>query len=371
MKERKSNLELLRIVSMLFIIIYHILIHGLVFETINNKSVEIILRFIEFIVIVHVNAYVMISGYFQSQSKFKQSKLWQIINSSLFYKVAILIIMVLFGTKVSKIDILKECFILNLSEYWFIKVYFFLYCLSPFINKMIEGLSKKEYKVLLVVGTLLFSVIPYITGGQAFDNNGYTLYNFVYIYCIGGYLRRYPLEKSYFFKRFSINLTRIILFLIFISSATINFLIYNTSLSLMNLNSLFYEIGNNVAGMALAYSNPLIIIQTIALFSLFSTLEFKSKFINIVASSTLGVYLIHDNNYIRKVLYKFFNINKISTSSYRFIIYLLVLALGIFIACSIIELIRQLIFKFIYKQKFSESVRNKYYTYIKSIIPNS
>ena len=46
MKERKSNLELLRIVSMLFIIIYHILIHGLVFETINNKSVEIILRFI-------------------------------------------------------------------------------------------------------------------------------------------------------------------------------------------------------------------------------------------------------------------------------------------------------------------------------------
>ena len=142
-------------------------------------------------------------------------------------------------------------------------------------------------------------------------------------------------------------------------------------MSLINLNSLFYEIGNNVAGMSLAYSNPLIIIQTIALFSLFSTLEIKSKFINIVASSTLGVYLIHDNNYIRKVLYKFLNINKISTSSYRFIIYLLVSAIGIFIVCSIIELIRQLVFKFIYKQKFSESIRNKYYTYIKSIIPNS
>ena len=123
---RNSNFELLRILSMLFIVIYHMIIHGRVFEDISSNSVKEILTIIEFLIIIHVNLFVLITGYFQSESNFKQSKFWSIINSSLFYKLIIIIVLSLFGIiSLNKLTILKELFIINLSQYWFIKVYLF------------------------------------------------------------------------------------------------------------------------------------------------------------------------------------------------------------------------------------------------------
>ena len=111
---------------------------------------------------MHVNSYILVTGYFQSKSRFKQSKVWALINSSLFYRIVIMLIVMILGEKLSQVEILQETFILNLSEYWFIKVYLFLYCLSPFINKLISNLDKKDFQKLLVVLFVILSFLPYI-----------------------------------------------------------------------------------------------------------------------------------------------------------------------------------------------------------------
>lgn len=71
---RQSNFELLRIVSMIFIILYHIIIHGHVIENSTNAGLNVILNLLIFISLVHVNSYVIVTGYFQSTSEFKQKR---------------------------------------------------------------------------------------------------------------------------------------------------------------------------------------------------------------------------------------------------------------------------------------------------------
>jgi surface polysaccharide O-acyltransferase-like enzyme len=367
-KERNSSIELLRIISMLFIVIYHIILHGQVLSNVTNKGISNFVTIIEFFVIIHVNLFVLITGYFQSEQKFKQSKLWALINENLFYKVAIVIFLTILGKiSLSKIEIVKEFFVLNFTEYWFVKIYIYLYCLSPFINKMISNLTKSEYQKLLVVSFIIFSIIPYFTGGQAFENSGYTLYNFIYLYCIGAYLKKFPIEKTYIFKKFSNNLLRLIYIFIYFSCTILNYIVSVASQYLININSIFYEICNNILSMTTAYSNPIIIIQTISFFLIFTTFNFKSKIINKISKTTLGVYLIHDNDFVRVRIYRILKINNGPITSYSFILYILIISIFIFTVCSIIEMIRQLIFKFIYNRKISTKIRNNYYKWLDSL----
>lgn len=367
-QERNSNYELMRIISMFMIVVYHIILHGNVLGNYQNEGAMLLTKFILFIAIVHVNSFIIVSGYFQSASKFKQSKLWSIINQSLFYRIIILIIFLLLDIiTLNKVALIKEISIIDMTEYCFIKTYILLYCLSPFINQFIVNLTKKSYQKLLLLLLFILSIIPTITGGNAFDNNGYTLYNFIFLYLIGAYFRKYPLKEMYIFKPLSKRLYQIIMIITFIIACSLNFILTNYMEKIGNVNSILGELSNYIGKASIAYSNPLVIIQTIAYFEFFGTLNIKNKLINKVASLTLGVYMIHDNNFIRANIYKWLKIDNGPIYSYKFIIYIFLIAILIYIACSIIEYIRQLLFKFVYKRRISEKLRKKYYQLINEI----
>lgn len=365
---RNSNYELLRITSMFLIVIFHIIKHGHVVENYVNGGLKILVLFIEYFTIVHVNSFVLVTGYYQSEKKFKFSKVWSLIGSSLFYKILTVIILTSIGAiSLSKLEILKQLFILNLDQYWFVKTYLFLYCLSPFINKLIQVLTKNEYLKLLGTLFIIFSIIPFITGCQGFDNNGFTLYNFIFLYFIGGYLKKYPIEKNYIFRRLSKQLLQLSLIFIFFISIIFNICLYTTLYTFKDANSIFAEMYRNIEYMLILYSNPIVLIQSIAFFAFFSTLNIKSKIINKISSLTLGIYLIHDNNYTRTRMYKWLKIDNGYIYSYRFLIYMFVIAVLIFVVCLIIEQLRQLLFKFIYNRKISNRIRIKYKNWINNI----
>lgn len=62
-KMRNSNFELMRIVSMFFIVIYHIIIHGKILEN-SHGTTHFLLYIILAICIVHVNSFILVTGYF-------------------------------------------------------------------------------------------------------------------------------------------------------------------------------------------------------------------------------------------------------------------------------------------------------------------
>ena len=184
-KVRNSNYELLRIVSMFFIIVYHIIVHGNVIAN-SSDTVTMLSLIIKCITIVHVNSFILITGYFQCKSKFKFSKVWQLVNASLFYKILIMLVLIPLGIiTLNYLDIIKQLSLLNFSQYWFVKYYIFLYCLTPFLNKLINNMNKTEFTKMLLVLFVILCLIPYITGLEGFENNGLNLHNMIFIYLIG------------------------------------------------------------------------------------------------------------------------------------------------------------------------------------------
>lgn len=58
----------MRIISMLFVVIYHVRMHS-GFGTRATGTVDLILDFITNIIVVHVNSFVLLSGYFNQNQK--------------------------------------------------------------------------------------------------------------------------------------------------------------------------------------------------------------------------------------------------------------------------------------------------------------
>ena len=214
---------------------------------------------------------------------------------------------------------------------------------------------------------VILSIIPFITGGEGFENDGYSLYSFVFLYLIGAYLRKYPLKKCYIFKPLSNRLYQLIMIFIFISCLIINYLLNSYSFTILDINEILDKVSQNIVNSCKWYSNPLLIIQSVAFFEFFGTLRIKSKIINKIASLSFGIYLIHDNTYVRNFIYKFLSIQGKLVISYKFIFFILFITFYIYMSCAIIEFIRQVIFKFIYDRKISKWIRSKYYLYINSI----
>lgn len=346
MKKRDSNFELLRVISMFLIVLYHVILHG---HTINHCQIPImknILQIILYISIVHVNSFVLVTGYYQSKSNFNKKKVISILGTAIFYMAAIILILELQGAlKLSPIEVVKELLLDNTDSYWFIKTYIFLYILSPYINKLISHLTKKEYQKLLVTLTILTSIIPFFSVHKIFSNNGYTLYSFIYLYLLGAYYRKYPITKEKRLKKYSTNKLRIILLSIFLSCVLLNYGILIISNIIANHTNYLTTLSNGLNHTKYDYSNPFIVIQSIAYFLFFNTLTIKSKIINSISKLTFGVYLIHDNIFVRQRLYMYLKIGDRIIYSYKFLIYIILIAISIFIVCCLIEEIRQIISK--------------------------
>ena len=63
----------------------------------NRQSLKIIFDIIQYATLVHVNSFVILSGYYQSDSKFKFSKLIKMIFQVIFYLIIITVVCIKIG----------------------------------------------------------------------------------------------------------------------------------------------------------------------------------------------------------------------------------------------------------------------------------
>jgi len=367
-KVRSSNFELMRIISMFLVVLWHIILHGHVIENCINPAIKILLQIIMFCIIIHVNSFVLLSGYFQSKSEFKLSKLLKLFFQVVFYSLIILIIGIKMGwvKDYNIVTFINNGLLSSLNNYWFIKMYIVTYVFSDYINKFIDRLTRIEYKNLLILCFIVLSIIPFITGNRVIFNDGYTIINFIFLYMIGGYLRRYPLKKTYHFKKMSTNGYRIFLLFSFFSLAFINFLVHHFALEINGMSNIFSEISSRISPTNIYYATPFVMIQTVLYFEFFKTLEFKNKIINTISTTAFSIYLLHDNVLIREHIYKILKIDNGIFFGYKIFPKIILGAIFIFVICSIIELIRQQLSKGISKLKISKKIIIKFKKFINS-----
>jgi surface polysaccharide O-acyltransferase-like enzyme len=371
LKKRESNYELLRIISMLMIVMTHVIVHGRV-EANSNGLILLIIKFIEAILVVHVNSFILVTGYYQCKTDFKFKKLVALNNATWFYRAGIALVLLFLNiTTLSKIDIIRNLFPIDLSFYWFIDAYLLLYCFSPFLNILIKKLDKSTFRKLLLTCFIIISVLPNFTRGQAFYNaNGLSLYNFIFLYFVGAYFRYNKVEIWNYFKINSLKKIRLIYASAFVLLLIFNFSLFVVGRNLLDLGHIANYVGLTIVNATLSFDNPLVILGSLMYFLWFGCLVIDSKFINKISTLVFGVYLIHDNPHVKGLIYKWFGFGDGMIVTYKVFPKIIIVTLIIFVSCLIIECIRQILFKLISKLWISKKIRNRWYTYLDELKSN-
>lgn len=368
-RKRESNFELLRIVSMIMIIMWHLLLQGGFYDNAQGV-IRLFFVIVEAIIVVHVNSFVLLTGYFQSNSSFKLKKVLSIILLVWFYKISVLFLMLfLHKYNANSIDFFKCISPINYQDYWFISTYVLLYLLSPLLNIVIKNIDMKKFKIVLILLFLIFSILPTITMQEAYNNNhGYSLGNFILLYFIGAYIRKRYSYKEKILKKYTINAKKIIILLLFFMFASYNFLLYIFSDYIANYsNDYLNYLSLIIKHASFSYDNPIVIFQSIIYLVFFGLLQIRSKTINIISKTTFGVYLIHTNKLLRVYVYKIFGFNAHINSGFNMLKFLILNSIILFSICALIELIRVVLFHVLRKNNIYKKIRDKLLEYFDSL----
>lgn len=285
------------------------------------------------------------------KSKIKIKKIIQLELQTIFYLVAIYFLLIFFNVVSFDFSSFKDLFFpVIIGQYWFYAAYFGLYLLIPFINKLAHVLKKREYEVMLIILTLLISVVRTIYPiNDTFEGNrGYGLVWFVYLYLLGGYIRLH-------YNKINSKLKMSIIFIAIIAiEVLLHFECQVFDKSLLSRIFFKYEY---------AYSSFLLLIQSLMMFLIFKDIHIKNKIVNkiilYIAPLTFGVYLIHEQIYLRKILWvNIFKPSEIS-GTLNILFSLIITIIFVFIVGCIIEKIRSEIFKIISKTKVIRKMSDK------------
>ena len=174
-KTRNANMNLLRIVSMLLIVFLHSIDHSGVLENAENcgTAMYFYVRFTYMLCQVCVNIYVMLSGYFLVNSKFRLKKLVTLWMEAAFYSVVIRLIFMLTGARPFSVISLVSCFVPILTgRYWFITIYVGMYMFFPFLNVLVRAMDRKQHALMNICLFGLFSLWSSLHPGIAGMNSG-------------------------------------------------------------------------------------------------------------------------------------------------------------------------------------------------------
>ena len=327
---RKSNFELLRILAMLMIVIFHIAKHGDIVGqykyiplSINKTWIYILRAFGK----LGVNIFVLISGYFLiSKTKIKISRIIKLWLQIAFYCIGIYLLFVILGKEPFHIRrFLVTLIPIASGEWWFATSYFILYLFSPFINTFLTKLTKTNYKKLLIFTTIIWCVIPtFIYTDMGCSN----LLWFIYLYSVAGYIKLYKDDMK-------VNKGKYVLIVLGMLLVSLSI-----CLGVSYLRASHPSLDKYVFRMYEMQSIPEVV-MALLIFLIFKDINIKNnKLINIISSTTFGIYLIHDHDFIRLFLWReFFKVKKFA---YKPILipYTIGIALAVFIVLGIIELIR-------------------------------
>lgn len=313
--KRQSNFELLRIIAMIGIIIHHVVIHAVNIQLTNTDSMNLMnnglfnspviykkLLFVDMLCILGILGnviFIIISGYFNvSKKDIDMTKTTKKLITQLFFSFMCLFLLssIYYSVFIKQsywgIIIYDSSLFNTLS--WFIG-YYFLIILSGklFLNKFLNKLTKKQYIEFLVI---IIALVSFKYSGELLDNfisNLRIACTGVFLYSLGGFIKKYnPFDKI---KTSALFLgLLVILGLIFISA-------YNTKyVGIRNYE--FYGSTDDYIQKISSYQNYniFIILIGIIVFELFRRIKIgNNKVINYISSSTLMIYLFHDNPFFR------------------------------------------------------------------------
>jgi len=329
---RNSNIELLRIVAMFFIVAHHAVWNSGVTDVYDWNALPARMQFLQLWSAwgkTGINVFVLISAYFMCASSLTLRRFMKVFLEAKFYAVVCYVVLLVGGYEVVTG---KRLFMLAFSlirdvNVGFTGTFLALYLLVPFLNSLVKALPRKS--LLLLIGVL---VVIY-TGNATFffHQEAYSeLGWYVTLYFIGAYLRLYPLDwmKSRWVTGFGL------LSSLFLACGAILAIDHS---GLWHYVTPYYFTNNCQCLLSL----------TIAVLAVlwFANIDIGHRpIVNTVASCTFGIFLIHTaSDAMRTWLWRdLFDMAGHATGPLcKVVFYFVAVNIVVFFACALIDLIRR------------------------------
>ncbi len=345
--QRKTSFEVLRIISMIMIIFHHFAVHWW-FSFSNEFSIpRLRWNLIAIWWKIWVDVFVLISWYFliqRTEKLFDLKKILKLYWQIFFYSISIFI--VFFFLKESSInwtELIKAIFPISTSSWWFVSTYFVLFLIHPFLNKFLLGLKQQTYKNFIIFSLILFSLIPTFL---PFFWWWWNLLWFMVLYALSWYIKLYWINVNITAKQY-FYLFCICFILTYLTSFI--FTLLSTKFNFFNLWITYFYGQDKIS----------ILLISLFLFMIFEKKDIKyNKYINLIASSTFWIYLIHDSSYVREFLRTTTFKNATFQNSITLIPYSIIVVFWVFMICSMIDLARKFLIEKYY-MKFINKNENK------------
>lgn len=322
---------------MFMIVMHHSMVHGVftASKTAVVQSSPLSLSLFHTIAYggrVGVYIFVLITGYFMIYSHISLKKVVKLWLPIFFWSVILTAVVGEGLHKLTAVSLLQSLFPVIFNQYWFMTTYMFIYLLIPVLNKTVLSLNNK-LELLLVAMTIVM-IVPgaHLYGGNV--DSQFVELTIVYLY--GALIRKHDLLSNSLFKRLGASL----LWLGIVADLGASFggsYLYHLSQKLFFLK---------IAGLA---DHGIYIFSVLTAVGMFSWIGSKkisyNKFINNVAATTFGIYLIHDNASVRSLIWdNLFHMKHLISQPAYIVLYVLALCVAVFIVCSLLEFMRRSVF---------------------------
>lgn len=347
MSRRNYGIELFRSVSMILIIIVHIMGNGgvLDYASIAPRGTFFAAWGMEIIGLCCVNCFAIITGYVNIGSKFKFRRVINMWLEVFFWLAFTTLVYKLINPEyvVTISPLLEMTFMpVTFNAYWYFNAYLILFPFIPILGEGLKKLSKRQYRLVLLLLFVPLSVFQFISGTDVFvTQNGQSAIWLIAMFVLGGYFRLHGIPK------FAGPVKMLITFFV---SAGLTWVIKCHSLDLINAGLI--DMGGEInvrIGRITTYLSPTIILMSVSLLLFFAQLKFRhktaEKIIAALGKHSFGVYLIHVSPVVwnELIFYKFTFIAKMSPV--MLILTVLGLSVGFYIILDLLSMGRFYLFK--------------------------
>ena len=328
-KQRESNIELFRIITMLLIVAHHYVVNSGLMDVISQQPTSS--RSLFYLIFgawgkTGINCFVLITGFFMCQSRLTLKRYLKLLLEIYFYRFVIYAVFVMVGMRsISIKSILLMLLPFTSIKDGFTSCFMAFYLFIPFLNIAIHAMSRRQHGLLIGLFLLIYTVLAVFPNIDVLFN--YVTW-FIVLYFIGSYLRLYDV------KWINIHTGRKLLMLIAASVASIVLFAIYAGKSGMSGHAAFYLLSDS--------NKPLALLVAVFTFSFFRQLKLGyHKWINTIASTTFGVFLIHANSdTMRTWLWSDTLKNASMYSSQWWFAHALLSVLAVFCVCSFLDYLR-------------------------------
>ena len=336
--KRNYGIDLLRVVSMLYVVILHTLGQGGVLNAAKNGSIQYHVGwFMEVWAYGAVDIFALISGYVAYSPNAKKTNYSKIITlwfQVIFYSLGVALVYRLLDPELVPISqIVRLSFPFTNGLYWYFTAYIGLFLVMPVLNAGIQRCSEQLLSKLFVL-IILVVTVSNLCGSHFTLNSGYSAMWLIFLYILGASMKKCSIGEHVKWYQ-----------------AILGILLCTVIAWAWKMHGVKVELTSKITiskSMFVSYTSPTVLIAAIFHVILFSKLRFKNlsqKIIAFMGAGSFSVYILN----CQKCIWNYFIKKRFSYlgkgNPVVLIIHTLAFSLAFVICSVLIDFVRRWLFE--------------------------